>query len=130
MTCLFCKYEFCYHCGGNASSGSNHFDPGLGCGAGQYGDTFKYNVICSFMVKILWVLLFLVLAPFILLLAPSIACLIGWGSCLLGGRRGNLLTCCFCCLCFPLPLILGLIFLICWIPFAVIAGRLHSRARS
>ena len=33
MTCAFCQYEFCWLCGGDASSESNHWAPGHGCGA-------------------------------------------------------------------------------------------------
>ena len=40
MTCGFCQYEFCWACGGSASSGDNHFS-GEGCGVRMMDDTVK-----------------------------------------------------------------------------------------
>ena len=81
MTCLFCKYEFCYYCGGYAGPDSNHFSAGFGCGASQFGDSFQRNFITTILCKILWVLVIILAAPFILVLAPPILFTVGWIKC-------------------------------------------------
>lgn len=73
MTCLFCHYEFCYHCGAEAGSRSLHFVPGMGCGAGQYSEvksqSFWYVILRKFAVVLI---LLLLVYPLLVLFTPSI----------------------------------------------------------
>ena len=40
MTCAFCKYEFCWACGGSATNEEDHFR-GRGCGVGMMDEKVK-----------------------------------------------------------------------------------------
>ena len=40
MTCYFCNFEFCWACGGSASSSEGHFS-GKGCGVKMMDETVK-----------------------------------------------------------------------------------------
>jgi len=41
MTCGFCKYEFCWACGGSASAADDHFGFNKGCGVNMMDDKVK-----------------------------------------------------------------------------------------
>ena len=114
MTCLFCKYDFCYHCGGFAGSGSAHFTPGFGCGVTMFG---QQGICNGYFLKFLYILGMLVLIPIAIVLGPPIWLTVAmvYGCC----RMNPILGCC-CCLLFPIPFAIGLCLDICWIPVAII----------
>ena len=41
MTCGFCKYEFCWACGGSATTAENHFGNFRGCGVRMMDENVK-----------------------------------------------------------------------------------------
>ena len=41
MTCLYCRYEFCWSCRASATAEDNHFGPMRGCGVLLIDDTVK-----------------------------------------------------------------------------------------
>ena len=41
MTCLFCKYEFCWSCGASATNAEKHFEAGRGCGVKMMDENVK-----------------------------------------------------------------------------------------
>jgi len=74
MTCLFCRYEFCWICGGPYTRG--HFIPfnPMGCGADYYSD--RRHVCIRVLLKLLYILAFLILFP--LMLVFLIPCYFGY----------------------------------------------------
>ena len=124
MTCLFCNYEFCYMCGGDASHDANHWTPGVGCGASMMRDTSGGPRGCfsKCMNKLFMILLVIVVFPFFLVLTPPIGVTFSWIA--MFGSIHPGLGCC-CCLLFPIPFAIGCVMLICWIPFVVIGGPIY-----
>lgn len=65
MTCIICKYEFCWFCLGYAGTGSNHFDPmnPYSCGAGQFDRTATRWPIINYLKFVLGFIFMVVLLP-------------------------------------------------------------------
>jgi hypothetical protein len=65
MTCIICKYEFCWFCLGYAGHDARHFDPlnPYSCGAGQFDRTATRWPIINYLKFIVGFLLMVVLAP-------------------------------------------------------------------
>ena len=77
MTCGFCKYQFCWACGGSASLDDNHFVIGNGCGVRMMDNKVKAmskapnqqsSIYDKHRVKIWMVILALVLLPLTLVI--------------------------------------------------------------
>lgn len=100
MTCLFCSYDFCWHCLGYAGEGSNHFSFGQGCGADQFGEAPQASnclarickALCSGILMLLVLIVMAIFGPFLFLITAV----------------GQKLPC-LACLCCPLILVLGAI---------------------
>jgi len=118
MTCAFCRYEFCYFCGADASSGSSHWAPGMGCGATMMGGGTVRSPCCNILVRLLMILGCILAYPFIVVLTPPIIFTIWW---YMACFHINVAFGCCCILLIPIPLAIGLCFNICWSPFALIA---------
>ena len=117
MTCGFCGYEFCYYCGGSASSGSGHWN-GLGCGVGQFGETMAMGKLGRTLYMILKVIGAIIMYPLVVILVPPLFLTAGWIAtcCKINPGCG-----CVGLLLFPIPFAIGLVLDICWIPFCLIA---------
>ena len=79
MTCGWCKYEFCWACGGSASAADNHFGLLQGCGVKMMdenvkpGDGFKRSKGCLIAILVGKVILCIILYPFFLVFYSPIA---------------------------------------------------------
>ena len=119
MTCLFCRYEFCYYCGDEASSGAGHWDPGMGCGASMTGNSefLRRGKCCQILLKVLRFIGYIIAYPILVVLGPAIF----FTSCLLiaSFKEG---CCCglISLLGVPFTIAFGLILDICWTPASLI----------
>lgn len=70
MTCIYCKYEFCWFCRGWAGPGSDHFNPinPASCGAGQFDRTASRNIFLNYLRFFFVGILFIVLSPIVYVL--------------------------------------------------------------
>lgn len=103
MTCIFCEYEFCWHCLAYAGNDSGHFDvlnPD-NCGYSMMGDHVE-SKCCRIIKAILWFLLFLLFMPLIAILWFPIA--LCSAACKVQGS-----DICACCTCGVFLFIIGLI---------------------
>lgn len=114
MTCLFCKYDFCYHCGGFAGTGSTHFAPGFGCGVTMFG---QQGACQRYALKFLYILLMIVGIPLVIVLGPPLW--LSGATVYVGFSLGCAFGCCSLCL-LPIAFAIGLCLDICWIPVAII----------
>ena len=117
MTCLFCKYEFCYYCGAFAGSDYEHFRGLAGCGAPTYGDAPK-SMCGRLLFKLGMFLLGLILFPIVLVLGAPLFFTAGWFYVLFMSGNPALIAC--ACLLFPIPFAIGLIADVIIIPLAII----------
>jgi hypothetical protein len=102
MTCIFCEYEFCWHCLGYAGNDSGHFDvlnPD-NCGYSMMRDKVE-SKCCRILKGIFWFLIFLILMPLICILWFPIA------LCAAACKKGA--SCFGCCYCGSTLFIIGLI---------------------
>ena len=117
MTCLFCSYEFCWYCGGDASNGSGHWN-GFGCGASMMRDQAPpSSLFLRILLKLGWFLLGLILFPIILVFGVPVFITLG---CIIQVCNKSPMYGCFCCILSPLLFAFGLVLDICFIPFAII----------
>ena len=119
MTCAFCKYEFCYFCGGSANSSSNHWVPGFGCGATMMGEGQTTTQAWLYFKKTITILtLILFVYPVASLLGPAIFLTAGYITVYF-----KLHPACGCCMLLlaPIPFAIGLCLDICWTPVALVA---------
>lgn len=65
MTCIICKYEFCWFCLAYAGHGADHFNPmnPHSCGAGQFDRTATRWPIINYLKFVIGFILMAVLAP-------------------------------------------------------------------
>ena len=65
MTCIICKYEFCWFCLGYAGHDARHFDPlnPYSCGAGQFDRTATRFPIINYLKFVVGFIITVVLAP-------------------------------------------------------------------
>jgi len=122
MTCLFCKYQWCWVCK-DTFTGYDHYTAGnpFGCGVGTF-DTEVPNWCCRQLKKLLFILLGLILLPFVLVFAFPCIITAGWISLTM---KLDVAMCCCCCfvgtfIVFAIGLALDVIV----IPLAIIAGIL------
>lgn len=73
MTCLFCKYEFCWVCGGESTADHFNLLNPLNCGATQFMDK-PPNKCLRYLFKFSVMALVIIMLPMVLLLACPIFC--------------------------------------------------------
>lgn len=103
MTCIFCEYEFCWHCLAYAGNDSGHFDvlnPD-NCGYSMMGDKVE-SKCCRIVKGIFWFLIFLLFMPLICIIWFPIA--LCSAAC-----KGENNSCFGCCCCGSTLFIVGLI---------------------
>mmetsp|Transcript_23335 Transcript_23335/g.31232 ORF Transcript_23335/g.31232 Transcript_23335/m.31232 type:complete len:277 (-) Transcript_23335:82-912(-) len=118
MTCLFCRYEFCYYCGSEAS-GSTHWQAGMGCGVGMM-DSAGGRVrgkCCQIVMRILRIMGMIVAYPFLVVLGPPVLFAAAF---IVTCFRANCCCGCTAVILSPIPFALGLVVDVCWIPVALV----------
>lgn len=78
MTCLFCKFEFCWHCRGFSGPGADHFNPlnPNSCGVGQMESGPPSSWITRKLKFLSSLLIILLLLPFFLVFLIPCACFV------------------------------------------------------
>ena len=78
MTCLFCKYEFCWVCGGESTTDHFNILNPLNCGASQFMDN-PPNKWLRYLFKLVVMTIAIMMLPMILLLTCPVCCAsLGW----------------------------------------------------
>ena len=126
MTCLFCKFEFCWHCRGFAGHGADHFNPlnPNSCGIGMLESGPPSSWIVRKLKFLGSILIALLLLPFFLVFLIPCACL--YAPCKyfdffmqeFGVCCGAIFVASISLVLFALGFIIDVVF----IPFAIIAG--------
>ena len=118
MTCLLCRYEFCYFCYGSANGASLHFSPGMGCGANLYGSAIRRGDCFTILRKIFFILGCIILYPLAAGFGPSIYLTVYWVSNLFKERGACARFIVYLLLLVPFST--GLVMNILWIPMALL----------
>ena len=80
MTCLYCKYDFCWFCLGYAGYDVNHWGTGMGCGASQFGEDPRSEPFCKKFWKAIGMGLLGILA---VIFGPACVCVANlWKCCI------------------------------------------------
>lgn len=102
MTCISCKYEFCWICKGKYSS--QHFSPWniFGCPGAQYQtNTCSIHKCPScfpmWLRRLLIIILFIIILPIVLVFGILIGCVYGCALCAVFAVKGICECCCCSC---------------------------------